>query len=133
MSGAATDLRTYLVTGLGYSTLPVRVGGLPETPDACVALIAYGGTAPVRAMGQHNVVERVRFVQVLVRGPKDGTAAVEANAEALWQLFRAALNVTVGASHYDQIVVTNEPSQVTPDGNERPIYAFSVDLWKRGS
>lgn len=130
---AAHDLYAYLVTQQGYSGAPVFVGGLPETPDLAVTVIPFGGPPPILAMGQHNVVERVTYLQVLVRGAPGGYAGAETVAEALWQLCRHALGVTVGAVYYDRIVAVSEPTSVTPTGNGRPLLSFTVEAWKRGS
>lgn len=128
---AAEDVRDYLVAqGL---TGTVNVGTLTESPDAQVAVLAYGGSPPVLAMGQHNVIERITYLQVLVRGAKFGYEAAEAQAEAAFQLLRHALGVTVGGTFYDRIVVVGEPAQLVPDANERPRFVFNVEAWKRGS
>jgi len=129
---AAEDLRDYLVTANVVNTAVAFVGALPSTPDIALATLVYGGDAPVRAMGDRNVVERVEYVQILVRGARDGYAAAATVMEAVYSALAGKINVTVGSHVYDQIVPTSAPLQLLSDNNGRPVFSLNVETWRRG-
>ena len=124
-------MRDYLVT-CGLTSSTTRAGGLPASPDAVVATLAYGGTPPVLAMGSQNVVERVMMVQVLVRGDVNGYATAAALAETIFGYIVNALNVTVNSHFYDKIIASSEPLQLIPDNEARPLFSLNVEMWRRG-
>lgn len=132
------DIVTYLRDQLSVSN--IYVGGIPE-PNLAAELSAavrdVPGASSEYVMGgsvSARVAYTIGFVQVNVRGAKDGIVASQALMESIHDLLRFASGITANSNTYDKIVADTEPFLVfTTDTNERPMWTCTYECHLRGA
>lgn len=126
----ATILQTASVGTLGDTLFWGR--GLTDTPDAQVAVQAYGGMAPVRAMTAtvgSVAAERPRC-QVVSRALEHSTA--ETTARSAWTALTNYKGTVNGTVILD-VSPVQSPFYIGPDDQGRSLVAFNVDVWVKGA
>ena len=114
--------------GRGILYTDLFPGGMPDSPDACIAVIAYGGFPSDKAAGQAVAIERP-FVQVSVR---DVTASgADSTAYTLYKDLEALKNETIVGTEYFQAEPQQPPFKMREDDQERQVYGFNVYIEKR--
>ncbi len=68
----------------------------------------------------------------VVRGPRGRHDAVETLMQLIHTELQALGSTTLGSDTYDKVVATGEPFRLPVDGNERPIWTASYELWAPG-
>lgn len=127
MASIAEDIEDYLVNQCSISG--VYVAGLPTTPDDVVSINLYGGPQPIVKNGG-GVHWRMQRAQILVRARAKADAL--ATIESIYPYVANAINITVGSTFYDKIVVLNEPQQLQMDDDNRAVYFINIEAWRRG-
>ena len=98
------------------------VKGLPtDKPDRLIACISTGGYATVFEAGGDDVLQPT--VHVLIRTKKGQGAA----AETLVWAVHNALN-RAEPTDYCRCVCRAPPSELKPDGKDRPVWSINVEL-----
>ena len=128
-----TEIAEYLEDqAVGTVGTDIFAGQLPDTPDACVAVIPYAGRAPERNLDK-SVNWRYPRVQVSVRGAREGYAAARAKIDAVNAALDAVVNTTIEGVLYQQIDALSEPFLLRRDGNNRPIFVCNFECWRVGT
>ncbi len=118
MSSMIEELGDYLQTqGVGTLAEDLFLGGLPDEPDAAVAIQEYQGEAPAFAHGTSGVnIEQRRF-QVIGRGLTSTAAGVL--AQGANAVLIAVKNRILGGTYYVGIYPLQSPFPLGKDGNGR--------------
>ena len=131
-ASSAEDIRDYLVNTSVVAGANAFVGALPPTPDIAITTLVYGGTDPVIAMGDRNVLKRVDYVQILIRGAMGGFASSSTMADAIYSALAFKIHVTIGSHVYDMFIPTSAPIQLLSDNSNRPVFSLNIEAWRRG-
>lgn len=115
----------------GIAQLEVNAfkGTLPESPDACLALLEYPGGEPEFIHNTPGVVglERARC-QLTVRDAdyQTGRSRIETAAARLSLI----VNRTLGAARYVRVRPLQSPFLLRMDANNRPVFAVNFEVRK---
>ncbi len=130
----SADMRDFIVANVAsLDAAEVFIGGLPESPDQVVAVVVPDGGSPVLAMGDGNVIERQQQFTVLSRGPLDGYAVAETQAEEVFAALAAVTERTINGRVYDKIVAASDVFAIEVERTERPLFSCKYDAWSRGA
>ncbi len=120
------DIKAILVTG-GITTGDVFLGGLPETPDAVIAILQPGGSEPHFAMG--SIAAEVHQIQILTRGARDGWAETRDTARTVYGVLKFNTGETRNSVIYMSILALQQPFEITPDGaGQRPLFSCNFEV-----
>lgn len=122
------DIGTRLQTaGIGTLGTNLFLQMLPNTPDACVAVIEYQGLQPQDVLGGQTLPkwERPRL-QVISRGVKDDFAAARSKAEDAYRSLYTVVNLTVNGTYYLRVTVQQTPFLMEVDSLKRPLFVFNI-------
>lgn len=112
-------------TSVGVLNQTIFLGGFPTTPDTCINLEEYGGSAPL-ILHDSSYYENPR-VQVTVRAMDYQVARQLAeNAHAALISHNTLLNNT----RYLSIAPLQSPFAMGRDGNNRRLIGFNVEAMK---
>ena len=116
------DVATYLDAQLATLTIGVNlfVGRMPDTPDTCVTLFEYGGSAPTDTLGTGLPVLENPRVQVVTRGVT--YAATETTARAVWAALQAIQNSTLSGVLYQRMSAIQGPFPLERDTQDRILF-----------
>lgn len=125
------DIRTRLVAaGVGVAGTTLFIGrGLPDTPDACVALQQYAGDAPIDTLGQAVGTAAIQRPRVQVTARALTVSAAETKAKAC---FAALHNYqgTLNGTRYLRIQALQDVFLMRLDKNNRVVYGANFEVWK---
>lgn len=125
------DVANYLQAQVGSLTLGTNlfVGRMPDTPDTCVALYEYGGSAPTEVMGAPATppLENPR-IQVATRAAS--YASAETLARSIWTALNGVLDETLTATRYNIISAIQSPFPLERDSADRVIFVQNFDITK---
>jgi hypothetical protein len=129
------DLTTLIegATSLEFG-VTLFAAGLPDTPDACVAMIEVPGRQGMHTFGQGvPAIEHPR-VRLAVRGEPNMYEDPRDIVEAIYQALVARPNETVsGGARYLTWEPIQPPYVLGKDKNDRWILGFNVEAWKEVS
>jgi hypothetical protein len=131
-NGIEEDIRDWLTAQGTVTDSAAKIGALPDSPVDCVAFISYGGPQPITAMGQANVVNRIMYLQILVRKPVDEYEAGVSLMEAIYAKVVQAAGVSVNGNTYDKIIAISEPMPLRLDNEDSPIQSLNIEAWRHG-
>jgi hypothetical protein len=123
------ELSAYLqAQGIGTAGTDIFSGIIPDSPDACVSLMEYGGVSPVHALGGGNAkFERPR-VQVVARATT--YSAARTKIEAVYKLLHKVTNTTLSSVRYLMIEAAQSPFFLERDSNNRVTLAVNFQVHK---
>lgn len=118
------ELATY-VEGAGVTN--VFKGVLPESPDACVALLETGGLPSRHTMsgGPGSAITERPGVQVLVRGAARDYQEPRTRARTVFNRLDGTANTDLSGVRYLSIFAEQSPFLVDRDANERVVIGFN--------
>lgn len=127
----------FYIEMLGYGTVkaPGNTGDIftsmtPETPDAVISVIEYGGEPPKFVHNRRGISTSMPRVQINVRDSVPETA--RARSAAICGELAKLVNTPVGSGHYRRIMPLQTPFQRERDENDRFTYTFNVSVEKAG-
>lgn len=122
------DLATYLDSQQASLTLGTNLflGRMPDSPDACVALYEYGGSAPDNTMGGGLPVLQNPSVQIAVR------AVLYASAESLinlcWGTLEGIVDMSLSGTRYNRVTAIQSPFVLERDSQDRVIFVQNFNV-----
>lgn len=123
------EIGNYLQTnGIGTLGSTLFVGTLPDTPDALVGLMEYGGVGPVHALGGGDAKYERPRVQVVARATT--YSAARTKIEAVYKLLHKVTNTTLSSVRYLMIEAVQSPFFLEKDGNNRVKLAVNFQVHK---
>lgn len=118
--------------GIGTLGTDLFKGLLPDTPDACVALIETGGQASEHALGSAvgaPAWEAPSFQVICRAGRRDySTARIKAND--VFKKLDGLVNTTLSSVRYFSIFAIQAPFSLPRDDQERPLLVFNCAVKK---
>ena len=107
----------------------IWLGGLPDSPDKVVALIARSGLFPRRTFGEDVPFSRRPRLQTIVRSAEGDYPGAEQLAEDVYLALEKVVNGTLNGNFYLRIAAVHEPADVGVDDRNRPMLScnFQVD------
>lgn len=133
------ELKQYLITTVPLTSGEVFTGILPDTPDACVAVLEYGGVAPEYIHDSASPAIEFPRVQVLTRGAQYDYETARTKAEAVYGALSRVSNQTLSGTFYLSIRPLQTPFVLDAsmqggggrDENGRVTVAFNVEVMRR--
>lgn len=126
MATMLADLATVL-TNAGIAN--VKQGQLPDNPNACVAILEYGGVPPITTFGTPIDIDRPR-VQIVSRGEPKNYDAPRAIAETAYRAMANAAPQVIASTRYLSMEPLQSPFLLGKDSNDRISFAFNVQIHK---
>jgi len=112
----------YLVTqGQGTLGTNLFLSVLPESPDACVAVLESEGGSPMYFLGAGGIAIDSPNLQILVRAGRDDYPTARDKADTIRKLLAGLTNVTVSGIHIMRIESIGSVGLVGLDEKSRPI------------
>lgn len=126
-----TDVQTRLVAlSLG---VPVKLGRMPDSPDAVVVLYETSGIAPDLGFGNTGIRYEHAGLAVHVRGAVDDYAGPRAIAELVQQDLAKVQAVTLTSTSYQMIKPQGSVFPLERDGRGRHVFVANFIVDKRPS
>lgn len=122
------DIATYLDAQQASLTLGTNLflGRMPDSPDTCVVLYEYGGSAPDNTMGGGLPVLQNPSVQIAVR------AVLYASAESLinlcWGTLEGIVNMSLSGTRYNRVTAIQSPFVLERDSQDRVIFVQNFNV-----
>jgi hypothetical protein len=122
------DIATYLDAQQASLTLGTNLflGRMPDSPDACVALYEYGGSAPDNTMGGGLPVLQNPSVQIAVR------EVLYASAESLislcWGTLEGIIDMSLSGTRYNRVTAIQSPFVLERDSQDRVIFVQNFNV-----
>jgi hypothetical protein len=122
------DIATYLDAQQASLTLGTNLflGRMPDSPDTCVVLYEYGGSAPDNTMGSGLPVLQNPSVQIAVR------AVLYASAESLinlcWATLEGIVNMSLSGTRYNRVTAIQSPFVLERDSQDRVIFVQNFNV-----
>lgn len=118
--------------GVGTVGTTLFLGQMPDTPDAAVAVLEYGGVEPVRTMSSSPAYERPR-IQITARAATYPVA--RSKAQQAWNALDGIGNRNLGSPgvRYVFIEALQSPFSIGSDQNGRARSAFNCQIMKQVS
>jgi len=127
------EVASYLDTeGLGTVGTDIFKGLLPDTPDACVALIETGGQASENVLSSAvgaPAWEAPSF-QVICRAGRRDYSTARTKANDVFKKLDGLVNTTLSSVRYLSIFAIQAPFALPRDDQERPLLAFNCAVKK---
>jgi hypothetical protein len=129
------DLATLIEGGaIATSGTDLFAGGLPDTPDAAVAMMETAGREGKHVFGQALPAIEYPRVRIAARGEPNDYETPRGTIEAIYQLLVARSAETVsGGARYLTWEPIQPPYSLGKDKNERWIVGFNVEVYKEVS
>ena len=123
------EIGNYLqINGVGTLGTDLFTGLLPDAPDAAVAIIEYGGTAPTHTLGGGTAKYEQPRVQVVARATT--YSAARSKIETIYKLLQAVSNASLSSVRYLSIEAVQSPFLLTRDENARAVLACNFQIVK---
>lgn len=123
------ELGSYLqAQALGTLGTDLFTGLLPDSPDAAVAILEYGGVAPVHALGGGNAKWERPRVQVVVRATT--YSAARTKIETIYKLLHKLTDTVLTGVRYLVIDAVQSPFFLERDANNRVKLAVNFQVQK---
>jgi hypothetical protein len=123
------ELSAYLGTqGIGTVGTDIFNGIIPDSPDALVSLIEYGGVSPVHALGGGNAKWERPQVQVVVRATT--YSAARTKIETIYKLLHKLTNTALSSVLYLMIEAVQSPFFLRRDESTRVLLACNFQISK---
>ena len=104
------------------------LGLMPASPDACVAMFEYSGSAPLESFGSNALaVDRPR-IQVLTRGARNDYPGARTQAETLRLLLAAVTDQTLSGVRVLRVSAVGSVNPLGPDGSDRPLLTVNLEV-----
>jgi len=122
------DIATHLDAQQASLTLGTNLflGRMPDSPDACVALYEYGGSAPDNTMGGGLPVLQNPSVQIAVR------EVLYASAESLislcWITLEGIIDMSLSGTRYNRVTAIQSPFVLERDSQDRVIFVQNFNV-----
>ena len=124
------EIGTYLETqGVGTQATDLFLRSAPDTPDACVAVLEYGGAPPVPKMGNTPGAVILERPRIQVRARAATYTAAETKAKAAWSALHWFVGTLSGTVYY-KIEALQSPFLLERDENNRFIVGFNCQIEK---
>jgi len=123
------ELGVYLAAqGVGTVGTDLFLGGLPDAPPACVAVLETGGMASAKAMRAapgSPVAEQPGF-QVIARGAPFDYEGPRAKAQLAYRKLDGLGTSVLSGTRWFWVTATQSPFLIQRDENERVWIGFNV-------
>jgi hypothetical protein len=122
-------LGAYIDSNRGDLTIGTNLflSKMPDTPDTCVCIYEYQGSAPVMTFGATAIQMDRPSVQISVRAARDDYATARDLAQALRTLVSGIVDVTASGVVMKRIEPTGTFYSLSVDQLERPRVVFNLD------
>jgi len=100
---------------------------MPDTPDTCVCIYEYQGSAPLMTFGATAIQIDRPSVQISVRAARDDYATARDLAQALRTLVSGIVNETSSGVVMKRVEPTGSFYSLSVDQLERPRVVFNLD------
>lgn len=127
------ELATQAATaGIGTVGTTIFKGILPDTPDACVALIETGGMESGHTMsgGAGSASIERPTVEVIARGAPGDYATPRTKAKDAFNALDGITNTTLSSVRYFSVRAIQSPFLIGRDANDRVLIGFNLQIEK---
>ena len=129
MATVLEALGAYIDANRGDLTIGTNLflSKMPDTPDTCVCIYEYQGSAPVMTFGATAIQMDRPSVQISVRAARDDYATARDLAQALRTLVSGIVDVTSSGVVMKRVEPTGTFYALSVDQLERPRVVFNLD------
>ncbi len=129
MATVLEALGAYIDSNRGDLTIGTNLflSKMPDTPDTCVCIYEYQGSAPVMTFGATAIQLDRPSVQISVRAARDDYASARDLAQALRTLVSGIVDVTSSGVVIKRVEPTGSFYPLSVDQLERPRVVFNLD------
>jgi len=129
MATVLEALGAYIDANRGDLTLGTNLflSKMPDSPDVCVCIYEYQGTAPMMTFGSTAIQMDRPSVQISVRASRDDYATARDLAQALRTLVSGIVDVTSSGVRIVRAEPTGTFYLLSVDQLERPRVVFNLD------
>jgi hypothetical protein len=133
MAVVLDDIASYLQTqGVGTVGTDLFKAMLPDTPDACVAVLEFGGDEPVDTYSVTAGTIKVErpALQIICRAAQDDYSAARTKAESAYKQLHNLGPATLSGTVYLGVKAREAPFTLGRDSNGRWLVGFNLSVWK---
>lgn len=102
------------------------IGLMPNSPDDCVALYEYAGSAPMEVMRDNDATLERPSVQVLVRSSRNDYPTARAKIESIRDVLTDITDETISGVRFLRVSALSSINSVGTDDNERPMFTLAL-------
>ena len=131
MAEFVQDLVAFLATqGHGTAATDLYQDVMPDSPDACVAVLSTPGGPSDGQFGTDALKYERPRASIWIRAAREDVAAARTKAFAVYKDIGKIQAETVNGTFYNMLVVLQAPFHLKDDDQARPIFAFNVEAEK---
>jgi len=125
MSNSNADNARLLLIAGGLDGNIIKIGRLPSTPNAVMAIVDAPGQAP-----NPKWLLDYPALQVLVRGEIDDYAAAQQTARDVKDILLGIYSLNVGpdGDRWNSVLMRGDINYIGPDDNSRPVFSLNFGL-----
>ena len=102
------------------------IGLMPDSPNLCVALYEYAGTAPLEVLRDNDATLERPSVQVLVRGGRNDYPTAHALAIAARDALTAITDETISGVRFLRVSALSAVNATGVDEKDRPQFTLAL-------
>jgi len=102
------------------------IGLMPNSPDVCVALYEYAGSAPLEVFVNNDETLERPSVQVMVRATRNDYPTARALVENVRDTLTEIVNEEVSGVTFLRVNQNSSINAVGTDENDRPLFTLSL-------
>lgn len=102
------------------------IGIMPNTPDACVALYEYSGSAPLEVLVDNTATLERPSIQVMVRASRNDYPTARTLIEDVRDTLTNITDETISGVRFLRVHHLSSINALGTDENERPEFSLSL-------
>lgn len=123
LEGLASKLNT---ASVAVTASNMFIGIMPDTPDLCVALYEYAGTAPLEVMVDDTATLEQPSVQVMTRGARNDYPAARTLIENVRDTLCGITDETISGVRFLRVSNLSAINALGTDEKDRPEFSLSL-------
>lgn len=111
---------------VAFSASNMFIGLMPNTPDRCVALYEYAGSAPMEVLRDNSATLERPSVQVMVRASRNDYPTARSLIESVRDTLCSITDETISGVRFLRVTNLSSINALGTDENERPEFSLSL-------
>lgn len=111
---------------VAFSASNMFIGIMPNSPDRCVSLYEYSGSAPMEVLRDDSATLERPSIQVMVRASRNDYPTARAFMEDVRDTLTAITDETISGIRFLRVHNLSSINALGTDENERPEFSLSL-------
>jgi len=124
------EIAAFLSTVTGLTTVDIRKGGMPATPDVVMVVSEYGGSPPDLGFGVSGIQYEHPGLQITCRGVAYDYMTPRGYVVLAYQALSTVQGTVLSGTLYHLIRPVQTPFLMNRDENQRCVFACNFDVEK---